>query len=175
LRTLVSMSATGSVNLIVCFSLSRPFAPHYREPAAACYFSTLLQQLFVIPHSRNSAGEEPASPPLPAMLWRRVHLYHEDFETPGISPRNASPRKHRRQMPNLRRKARGRPHSWQRLCRREENFGTGCFFSRAASNFFSIFASLTRFAVVMKSLNSPYLTRAFTKHALSAERHAQML
>src|SRR6476660_9062827 len=31
LRTLVSMSATGSVNLIVCFSLSHPFAPHPAE------------------------------------------------------------------------------------------------------------------------------------------------
>src|SRR5579871_4175172 len=30
-RTLVSMSATGSVNLIVCFSLSHPFAPPIAE------------------------------------------------------------------------------------------------------------------------------------------------
>jgi len=60
--------------------------------------------------------------------------YQDDFETPGISPRNASPRKHRRQMPNLRRNARGRPHNWQRLCLREENLG--------------FLASLTRFAVV---------------------------
>jgi len=28
--------------------------------------------------------------------------YQDDFETPGISPRNASPRKHKRHMPNLR-------------------------------------------------------------------------
>src|SRR5215469_13368111 len=31
LRTLVSISATGSVNLIVCFSLSHPFAPPIAE------------------------------------------------------------------------------------------------------------------------------------------------
>src|SRR5215467_4026417 len=30
-RTLVSISATGSVNLIVCFSLSHPFAPPIAE------------------------------------------------------------------------------------------------------------------------------------------------
>jgi hypothetical protein len=49
--------------------------------------------------------------------------YHEDFETPGISPRSARLRKHKRQMPNLRKNARGRPHKLQRLCLREENFG----------------------------------------------------
>jgi hypothetical protein len=31
LRTLVSISATGSVNLIVCFSSSHPFAPRFAE------------------------------------------------------------------------------------------------------------------------------------------------
>jgi len=60
--------------------------------------------------------------------------YHDDFETPGISPRNASWRKHKRQTPNFRRYARGRPHSLQRLCLRVENLG--------------FLASLTRFAVV---------------------------
>jgi len=63
-------------------------------------------------------------------------VYHEDFETPGISPRSANCRKHRRQMPNFRRKARGRPHSLQRLCLRVENLG--------------FLASFTRFAVVAK-------------------------
>src|SRR5579862_2398270 len=44
LRTLVSISATGSVNLIVCFSSRRPFAPSYGEPAAAsyCYFLQVI-------------------------------------------------------------------------------------------------------------------------------------
>jgi hypothetical protein len=58
-------------------------------------------------------------------------FYHDDFETPGISPRSANPRKHSRQMPNLRKNARGRPHSLQRLCRRVENFGFGALASRA--------------------------------------------
>src|SRR5205823_13952835 len=49
--------------------------------------------------------------------------YQDDFETPGISPRSANPRKHRRQMPNFRRYPRGLPHSLQRLCRRVENLG----------------------------------------------------
>src|SRR5205085_11272554 len=79
-------------------------------------------------------------------------LYQDDFETPGISPRNASPRKHRRQSPNLRRYARGRPQILQRLCLRVENLGFGPLLPRACSNFFSIFASLTLFAVVMQSL-----------------------
>ena len=54
---------------------------------------------------------------------QRLNPYQEDFETPGISPRSASWRKHKRQMPNLRRNARGRPHKLQRLCLRVENFG----------------------------------------------------
>jgi hypothetical protein len=54
--------------------------------------------------------------------------------TPGISPLSASERKHKRQMPNLRKNARGRPHRLQRLCWRLENFG--------------FLLSLTRFAVV---------------------------
>jgi len=78
------------------------------------------------------------------------HFYQDDFETPGISPRNAKPRKHKRQIPNLRRKARGRPQIWQRLCRRVENFGFGSLLSRARLNVSCIFLSLTRFAVVMK-------------------------
>src|ERR1700679_4392125 len=61
-------------------------------------------------------------------------FYQLDLTTPGISPLRASPRKQRRQTPNFRRKARGRPQSWQRLCWRDLNFG--------------FLASLTRFAVV---------------------------
>jgi hypothetical protein len=60
--------------------------------------------------------------------------YQDDFMTPGISPLSASERKHKRQMPNLRKNARGRPHRLQRLCWRLENFG--------------FLLSLTRFAVV---------------------------
>jgi hypothetical protein len=50
-------------------------------------------------------------------------LYHDDFITPGISPFKANPRKHRRQRPNLRRKARGRPQMLQRLRCWVENLG----------------------------------------------------
>src|SRR5580698_7249268 len=50
-------------------------------------------------------------------------LYHELFMTPGISPFSARPRKHKRQRPNLRRKARGRPQIEQRLRCWVENFG----------------------------------------------------
>src|SRR5579859_1174683 len=49
--------------------------------------------------------------------------YHDRFATPGISPFSASPRKHRRQRPNLRRKARGRPQMLQRLRCWVENLG----------------------------------------------------
>src|SRR5271155_4935355 len=61
-------------------------------------------------------------------------FYQLDLTTPGISPLRASERKQRRHTPNLRRNARGRPQSWQRLCWRDLNFG--------------FLASLTRFAVV---------------------------
>jgi hypothetical protein len=49
--------------------------------------------------------------------------YQELLETPGISPLSARPRKHKRQRPNLRRKARGRPQIEQRLRCWVENFG----------------------------------------------------
>ena len=42
---------------------------------------------------------------------------------PGISPRRARFRKHKRQSWNFRRKPRGRPQIWQRLRRRTLNFG----------------------------------------------------
>jgi hypothetical protein len=67
-------------------------------------------------------------------LWRELLSYQDDLQTPGISPFNARLRKHSRQMPNLRKKARGRPHMLQRLCWRLRNLG--------------LRASLTRFAVV---------------------------
>src|SRR5580704_9210331 len=69
------------------------------------------------------------------MSHARIFLFYQlDLTTPGISPLRASERKQRRHTPNLRRNARGRPQSWQRLCWRDLNFG--------------FFASLTRFAVV---------------------------
>jgi hypothetical protein len=49
--------------------------------------------------------------------------YQDDFETPGISPFSARPRKHRRHNPNLRIYARDRPQILQRFFWRVENFG----------------------------------------------------
>src|SRR5246127_5759402 len=68
--------------------------------------------------------------------------YQDDFETPGISPLSASPRKHNRQMPNLRRYARGRPQILQRLCWRVENFGflTFCGLTLLSAPSFTLFA-----------------------------------
>src|SRR5579863_228341 len=135
-RTLVSISATGSVNLIVCFSLSHTFAPPFAEnlqwlvPRYCDYCSSRdrIVSCAVLPRT------VPSSRYPHCCEDRASDFYHDDFETPGISPRNASCRKHKRQMPNLRRKARGRPQSLQRLCLREENLG--------------FLASLTLFAVV---------------------------
>ena len=53
----------------------------------------------------------------------QLPAHQDDLETPGISPFSASPRKHSRQRPNFRMKARGRPHSLQRLRPRVENLG----------------------------------------------------
>ncbi len=111
-------------------------------------------QLPTTPHvvDRSSLRPVPAGfLPTPDSQRPTTVYYQDDFATPGISPRNANPRKHRRQSPNLRRNARGRPQIWQRLWRRVENFGRACLAVRATSNFFWILASLTRFAVVAKS------------------------
>src|SRR5882762_3316066 len=107
LRTLVSISATGSVNLIVCFSSRHPFAPHFVEN-----LQWLLRSLVV---SRWSLANETTNDYLHYRSYRhrRYSLvlandrrptthYQDDFATPGISPRNASPRKHKRHRPNLR-------------------------------------------------------------------------
>jgi hypothetical protein len=120
------MSATGSVNLIVCFSLSHPFAPRRAEN-----LQRLAHQSFVVSRLSLACSLVVAND---STTRDQRRFYQDDFETPGISPRNASWRKHKRQMPNFRRKARGRPHSLQRLCLRVENLG--------------FLASLTRFAVV---------------------------
>src|SRR5215469_4196804 len=152
LRIRASMSATGSVNLIVCFSSSHPFAPRSAENLQRLA-SNLGRWSLVV---RRWQPTTLNSPTCLLSRWSLRHLssptttndqgplfYQDDFETPGISPRNASPRKHRRQMPNLRRYARGRPQILQRLCLRDENFG--------------FLASFTRFAVVATSLLAPSL------------------
>src|ERR1700691_3330077 len=91
-------------------------------------------------------------------------FYQLDLTTPGISPLRASDRKQRRHTPNFRKKARGRPQSWQRLCWRDLNFG--------------VLASLTRFAVVAISLSILlYELFLLIPDSLSlcalAERHAE--
>src|SRR5215469_4971268 len=89
LRTRVSMSATGSVNLIVCFSLSPPFAPRHAENLRRLELLSLVVDGWFLAVGNLTTGDQ-----------RR--FYQDDFETPGISPRRANCRKHNRQMPNLR-------------------------------------------------------------------------
>jgi hypothetical protein len=85
-----NMSATGSVNLIVSFSSYHSFAPRPTEnlQRRASYFVV---------------GRGPWSQRPSLTTDDRRLSYQDDFETPGISPRSANPRKQSRQMPNLRR------------------------------------------------------------------------
>jgi hypothetical protein len=54
--------------------------------------------------------------------------YQLALVTPGISPFSANPRKQMRHISNLRKKARGRPQTLQRLRQRILNFGFfNCF------------------------------------------------
>jgi hypothetical protein len=73
---------------------------------------------------------------------QRTAFYQDDFETPGISPRSARLRKHRRQIPNFRKYPRGRPQILQRLCLRVENFGFRTFagFTLLSAPSFTLFA-----------------------------------
>src|ERR1035437_1917428 len=78
-----------------------------------------------------------------------VLLYQLAFITPGISPFNASWRKHRRQTPNLRRKARGRPQRQQRLrCRVGSLAIPGLFWALANWDARRITSSLLSFAIL---------------------------
>src|SRR5438093_1370606 len=125
------------------------------EYAPACLRPDRSTSSFASPPPSVCSGMIAREPAAALLVWRGrprprslcLLPYQDDFETPGISPRSANPRKHRRQMPNFRRYPRGLPHSLQRLCRRVENLGFW-FLLRASSNLFWIFASLTRFAVV---------------------------
>src|SRR5450755_3155770 len=102
LRIRVSMSATGSVKFIVCFSsaarLLRPDQHWAEEPA------TTLSPGLGYSDSVTPDSGAPLLRVLCAGVGDSLPLrYHDDFETPGISPRKARPRKHSRQIPNLRR------------------------------------------------------------------------
>jgi hypothetical protein len=121
------MSATGSVNLIVLLLLVLPsvcrggpaIGSRRGTRNGSVYYPRRIHRSAICQTQRQN---------------NRPYNYQDDFMTPGISPCSASLRKHKRQMPNLRRNARGRPHRLQRLCCRLENFG--------------FLASFTRFAVV---------------------------
>jgi hypothetical protein len=63
------------------------------------------------------------SPMVSVILMVVLPAYQLDFITPGISPRKAMFRKQMRQIPNFRKKARGRPHRGQRLYSRTGNLG----------------------------------------------------
>jgi hypothetical protein len=64
---------------------------------------------------------------------------------------SASPRKHNRHTPNFRRNARGRPHSWQRLCCRLLNFGFRASFTRFAVVAI-VFSQFLAYAVVRNGI-----------------------
>src|SRR5260370_4048394 len=126
----VRKSATGSVRFI--HSPSSPVRSTYisRENLRGCLFRVVRPDFCII-----SSRPDEVSGVSARLSHARILLFYQlDLTTPGISPLRASERKQRRHTPNLRRNARGRPQSWQRLCWRDLNFG--------------FFASLTRFAVV---------------------------
>src|SRR5471030_1055115 len=71
------------------------------------------------------------------------HATHQlAFTTPGISPLNASCRKHNRQIPYLRRNALGRPQRQQRLRWRHCSIGVFAFCALASLMSFAIFAAV---------------------------------
>src|SRR5207237_8575137 len=87
LRIRVSMSATGSVNFI---RFASPQPPVLSALAENQRWLLTLNSLFVV--GRSSL----AIPAHGGNFWPTTDdvLYHDDFETPGISPRNANPRTH---------------------------------------------------------------------------------
>src|ERR1039458_3221872 len=154
LRTRVKKSETGSVKLMLYISSNRRSLAFARTLRAS---------------ASSTLGKEPAATDYPT-TFRQSLPYQLDFMTPGISPFRARPRKHRRQIPNLRRKARGRPQIWQRLCCRTGNLGF--LFALAILDVFAI-VSFTLFAFRYSLFASCYpLT---TGNWLLPKRHAHML
>src|SRR6266436_159825 len=85
LRTLVNISATGSVNLIVCFSSRHPFAPHSAEN-----LQRLFRSLVVSQRTNKRLTKSLLLPTLPPLSsWpttndqRLTTHYQDDFATPG--------------------------------------------------------------------------------------------
>src|ERR1700686_1032163 len=140
LRMRVRKSATGSVRFIHSPSFPVRFRVSLARTSGNVAAVVLLKRAAVLSaccvasrllHPKRSPKDNPDEV---SGVSRQVTVYQLDLTTPGISPLSARLRKQRRQQPNLRRSARGRPQSWQRLCWRDLNFG--------------FLASLTRFAVV---------------------------
>src|SRR5579871_4662220 len=149
LRMRVKKSATGSVRFI--HSPSSPVRS--RVSLARTSGDVIAGVTFRLLHSKPISPNEVSERSVRTSRAQVINLFYQlDFTTPGISPLRASERKQRRQTPNLRRNARGRPQSWQRLCWRDLNFG--------------FFASLTRFAVVAIFLLS-ILTANFVQGRLA--------
>src|ERR1700737_305993 len=140
LRMRVRKSATGSVRFIHSPSFPVRLRVSLARTSGNVAAVMLLKRAAVLSacpsaarllHPKRSPKDNPDEG---SGVSKQVIVYQLDLTAPGISPLSARLRKQRRQQPNLRRKARGRPQSWQRLCWRDLNFG--------------FFASLTRFAVV---------------------------
>src|ERR1700736_5092218 len=136
LRIRVRKTATGSVMIVQSPSFPVRLRVSLARTSGNVAAVVLLKRVAVLSARCGTSRllHPKRSPDEVSGVSRQVIVYQLDLTTPGISPLSARLRKQRRQQPNLRRKARGRPQSWQRLCWRDLNFG--------------FFASLTRFAVV---------------------------
>src|SRR5664279_1114324 len=165
LRTRVRKSATGSVKLMLAISSNRrPLASRVRPcPTGGMSARERTSRDGLTGSASLQAGLPPLTSTFSERTLVREGNYQDDFETPGISPLSARPRKHRRQTPNLRRNARGRPQMWQRLCWRLENLGF--LFALAILDVLAIVS----FTQSLRSCSSkPLLLRG-------AERHAHVL
>src|SRR5436309_13482503 len=109
-----SKSATGSVKLILYSPVIVTRLPWLCQGTCRDGLRKLLAASCWLKFVVKSTSPKPK---------RLLRTYQDDLETPGISPFNASPRKHRRQKPNLRRYPRGRPQMLQRLRCWVENLG----------------------------------------------------
>src|SRR4029077_20818741 len=97
-----------------------------------------------VAHAREHVGDGIADDPRRSLLGEVLGRgcggrHHQlDLVTPGMRPSAASVRKQMRHMPNLRRKARGRPQMRQRLWNLTLNLGcTRSRFQRSIEDFFA--------------------------------------
>src|SRR3954471_22095508 len=98
--------------------------------------------------------------------------YQLDFVMPGMKPLCASSRRHRRQSPNLRYTARGRPQRRQRDCERVEYFGT-----RFAATIFEVLAIREVLSWSVSDLRRDRIAGAdalvLLRATVARERHAE--